>query len=210
MSAEQSARTVRQADGLDPVRALQRVLYPSAKQEPERRFHALYDKLARSDVMWRAWVDVATQPGRPRHRRHLHRRCRSRRCRRGAPVPRRPRCTTPGEDVSPEASAAGPHPKTGQTGGDPAARHSHGHRPGGDGGGEDPPRTCLRGGLLAPELRLPAKALRSPRSRRRPPGGQQGLGVADSTWPAPSNRSCSPSGSEPSTPVPTIPRPAAR
>jgi len=65
MSAEQSARTVRQADGLDPVRALQRVLYRSAKQEPERRFHALYDKLARSDVMWRAWVDVATNQGAP-------------------------------------------------------------------------------------------------------------------------------------------------
>jgi retron-type reverse transcriptase len=65
MSAEQSARTVRQADGLDPVRALQRVLYRSAKQEPERRFHALYDKLTRSDVMWRAWVDVATNQGAP-------------------------------------------------------------------------------------------------------------------------------------------------
>src|ERR1700683_890282 len=65
MSAEQSARTVRQADGLDPVRALQRVLYRSAKQDPERRFHALYDKLTRSDVMWRAWVDVATNQGAP-------------------------------------------------------------------------------------------------------------------------------------------------
>ncbi len=54
MSAEFSARTVRQADGLDPVRALQRVLYRSAKQHPKRRFHALYDKLTRSDVMWRA------------------------------------------------------------------------------------------------------------------------------------------------------------
>jgi hypothetical protein len=32
MSAEQSARTVRQADGLDPVRALQRVLYRSANK----------------------------------------------------------------------------------------------------------------------------------------------------------------------------------
>ena len=32
MSAE-SARSVRQADGLDPVRALQRVLYRSAKQD---------------------------------------------------------------------------------------------------------------------------------------------------------------------------------
>ena len=65
MSAEKSARTVRQADGLDPVRALQRVLYRSAKHEPERRFHALYDKLTRSDVMWRAWVDVATNQGAP-------------------------------------------------------------------------------------------------------------------------------------------------
>ena len=54
MSAEISARTVRQADGLDPVRALQRVLYRSAKQDRTRRFHALFDKLTRSDVMWRA------------------------------------------------------------------------------------------------------------------------------------------------------------
>ena len=60
-----SARTIRQADGLDPVRALQRVLYRSAKQEPKRRFHALYDKLTRSDVMWRGWVDVATNEGAP-------------------------------------------------------------------------------------------------------------------------------------------------
>lgn len=65
MSAEVSARTVRQADGLDPVRALQRVLYRSTKQDRTRRFHALYDKVARSDVMWRAWVDVATNQGAP-------------------------------------------------------------------------------------------------------------------------------------------------
>ncbi len=65
MSAENSARTIRQASGLDPVRAFQRVLYRSAKQGPKRRFHALYDKLARSDVMWRAWVDVATNAGAP-------------------------------------------------------------------------------------------------------------------------------------------------
>lgn len=65
MSADMSARTVRQADGLDPVRALQRVLYRSAKQDRKRRFHALFDKVARSDVMWRAWVDVATNQGAP-------------------------------------------------------------------------------------------------------------------------------------------------
>jgi len=65
MSAERSARSVRRTEGADPVRALQRVLYRSAKQNPTRRFHALYDKLARSDVMWRAWVDVATNQGAP-------------------------------------------------------------------------------------------------------------------------------------------------
>jgi group II intron reverse transcriptase/maturase len=65
MSAENSASSVRQADGLDPVRALQRVLYRSAKQDRERRFHALYDKLTRSDVMWKAWVDVAANGGAP-------------------------------------------------------------------------------------------------------------------------------------------------
>ncbi|MDQ3978859.1 MAG: group II intron reverse transcriptase/maturase [Actinomycetota bacterium] len=41
------------------------MLYRSAKQDPTRRFHALYDHVARSDVMWRAWVDVSTNRGAP-------------------------------------------------------------------------------------------------------------------------------------------------
>ncbi len=65
MSAATSARTVRQAEGLEPVRALQRVLYRSAKQDRERRFHALLDKVARSDVMGQAWADVAANRGAP-------------------------------------------------------------------------------------------------------------------------------------------------
>lgn len=65
MSADNTARTVRQVDDLDPVRALQRVLYRSAKQNRTRRFHALFDKLVRSDVMERAWVNVATNQGAP-------------------------------------------------------------------------------------------------------------------------------------------------
>jgi len=65
MSAEHSARSVSHAEGVDKVRALQRVLYRSAKQDPERRFHALYDKVARSDIMWRAWFDVRTNRGAP-------------------------------------------------------------------------------------------------------------------------------------------------
>ncbi len=60
-----SARSVRQADGLDPSRALQRVLYRSAKSQPGRRFHQLYSHVARSDIMWRAWDDVRSNRGAP-------------------------------------------------------------------------------------------------------------------------------------------------
>ena len=59
------ASSIRRDEGVDAFQALQRVLYRSAKQNPTRRFHALYDKLARSDVMWRAWVDVASNQGAP-------------------------------------------------------------------------------------------------------------------------------------------------
>jgi hypothetical protein len=54
MSAE-SARSVSRALGVDRVRALRRVLYRCAKKDKDRRFHALYDKVARSDVLWKAW-----------------------------------------------------------------------------------------------------------------------------------------------------------
>jgi hypothetical protein len=46
MSAEVSVRSVSHALGVDRVRALQRVLYRCAKQDQDRRFHALYDKVA--------------------------------------------------------------------------------------------------------------------------------------------------------------------
>jgi retron-type reverse transcriptase len=39
------------------------VLYRCAKQQPQRRFHALYDKIARSDVLMRAWGDVSENQG---------------------------------------------------------------------------------------------------------------------------------------------------
>jgi RNA-directed DNA polymerase len=64
-SAGGSARAIRRADGLTKLQALQRVLYRCAKQDPARRFHALYDKLTRSDVMWQAWCDVAANRGAP-------------------------------------------------------------------------------------------------------------------------------------------------
>ena len=60
-----SARSVSRAQGVDRVRALQRVLYRCAEQNEDRRFHALYDKVARSDVLWRAWGEVRANRGAP-------------------------------------------------------------------------------------------------------------------------------------------------
>jgi RNA-directed DNA polymerase len=48
---------------LDPVRALQHTLYRAAKADPGRRFHALGDKIIRSDVLGRAWVQVYRNQG---------------------------------------------------------------------------------------------------------------------------------------------------
>jgi hypothetical protein len=52
------ARSTAKADGLDEARALHRVRYRRAKHNPSRRFHALYNKAARSDVLSRAWDEV--------------------------------------------------------------------------------------------------------------------------------------------------------
>src|ERR1019366_383075 len=53
------ARTTKQ----DKVRELQRTLYRAAKADPGRRFHALYDKVFRRDVLERAWGLVRAKKG---------------------------------------------------------------------------------------------------------------------------------------------------
>jgi RNA-directed DNA polymerase len=45
------------------VRELQRKLWAAAKQSPERRFHALYDRIHRGDVLWEAWERVRKNRG---------------------------------------------------------------------------------------------------------------------------------------------------
>jgi RNA-directed DNA polymerase len=49
----------------NPVKAreLQRKLWAAAKQSQGRRFHALYDRVCRSDVLWEAWRRVCANRG---------------------------------------------------------------------------------------------------------------------------------------------------
>jgi len=57
------ANDVQRGRGIDPTRAFQRKLYRTAKLNGNRRFHALYDKVHRTDILWRAWREVARNAG---------------------------------------------------------------------------------------------------------------------------------------------------
>ena len=45
------------------TRELQRALYVAAKRSARRRFHALYDKVCRKDILARAWAEVRANKG---------------------------------------------------------------------------------------------------------------------------------------------------
>jgi group II intron reverse transcriptase/maturase len=47
----------------EKVRQLQRQLWVCAKRSKTRRFHALYDRIYRSDVLWEAWKRVRSKGG---------------------------------------------------------------------------------------------------------------------------------------------------
>jgi RNA-directed DNA polymerase len=48
---------------IDKVRHLQRSLWAAAKRSPERRFHALMDRIWRADILWEAWTRVRRNRG---------------------------------------------------------------------------------------------------------------------------------------------------
>lgn len=56
---------VRPNNTLDKTRALQHKLYLAAKRSPNRRFHALFDRVCRRDVLRRAWLEVRANRGAP-------------------------------------------------------------------------------------------------------------------------------------------------
>ena len=47
------------------IRSLQRKLYTAAKAEPTRRFHQLYDKVYRQDILEHAYRLAKSQNGAP-------------------------------------------------------------------------------------------------------------------------------------------------
>jgi RNA-directed DNA polymerase len=63
MAGTSGPNSPRRREPKDKVRQLQRRLCAAAKRHPERRFHALYDRIARRDVLAEAWKRVRQNKG---------------------------------------------------------------------------------------------------------------------------------------------------
>ena len=127
---------------IDKVRQLQRRLWVAAKRSPERRFHALLDRIYRRDVLWEAWRRVKREPRRGGRR---SRDARRRRAVRGGAHARRAARRAARRHVSAAAGPAAIHPEGRWPAA--AARHSDGPRSGRADGGHDRAGADLRGGF---------------------------------------------------------------
>ena len=63
MTGQTGSNSPGRRESVDKVRHLQRRLWVAAKRSPERRFHALLDRIYRRDVLWAAWRRVKANRG---------------------------------------------------------------------------------------------------------------------------------------------------
>ena len=63
MAGKSGPKSSRGSVPADKVRQLRRRLCVAAKRSPGRRFHALFDRIHRSDVLWEAWRRVRRNKG---------------------------------------------------------------------------------------------------------------------------------------------------
>ena len=63
MAGRSGPKSPRGLESADKVRQLRRRLCVAAKRSPGRRFHALFDRIHRSDVLWEAWRRVRRNKG---------------------------------------------------------------------------------------------------------------------------------------------------
>jgi len=63
MTGETGSNSPERRKPIDNVRQLRRRLWAAAKRSPERRFHALYDRIWRRDVLQEAWERVRANRG---------------------------------------------------------------------------------------------------------------------------------------------------
>ncbi len=88
------------------VRALQHALYRAAKADPGRRFHSLWDKILRRDVLERAWENVRRNGGAAGIDADHHHRCPGVR---GLPASGRGDCGVEGGSLASATGSPGVH-----------------------------------------------------------------------------------------------------
>ena len=149
---------------IEKVRALQRALYAAAKQQRQRMFHALYDRIARPDVLRRAWEQVRRNKG-------------------AAGVDGETLEAIETYGVEKMLEEQGLHPEAGKAEGAPSIANPAGAGPGGADRGQAGARTYLRSQLPAVLFWVQAQAEGSRRVGGHPQGSEQ-LGRVRLSWAA--------------------------